>query len=106
MTAQNKMKNISPETKWQDMTLGAIVVASGNSADFKTGDWRNKKPKWLQDKCKQCFLCVPVCPDSSIPVKDGKRLEYDYDFCKGCGICAMVCADATFNAIAFVDERE
>ena len=22
------------------------------------------------------MLCIPYCPDSSIPVKDGKRLDY------------------------------
>ena len=45
----------------------------------------------VADKCKQCLLCTPVCPDCSIPVKDGKRGEFDYDHCKGCGICAKVC---------------
>ena len=30
-------------------------------------------------KLKQCLLCVPVCPDSSIPVTDGKRAAFDYD---------------------------
>ena len=48
-------------------------------------------PVLVQDKCRQCLLCVPVCPDVSIPVKDGKRLDFDYDHCKGCGICASVC---------------
>ena len=48
------------------------------------------------DLCKQCLLCAPVCPDSSIPVAEGKRGEFDYDHCKGCGICAKVCP---FDAI-------
>ncbi|MFR0962411.1 MAG: 4Fe-4S binding protein [Dorea sp.] len=45
----------------------------------------------MEDKCKQCLLCVPVCPDSCIPVKDMKRGAFDYDHCKGCGICVKAC---------------
>ena len=52
------------------------------------------------DLCKQCLLCAPVCPDSSIPVADSKRGEFDYDHCKGCGICAKVCP---FKAIEMKD---
>jgi pyruvate ferredoxin oxidoreductase delta subunit len=48
------------------------------------------------------MLCAPVCPDSSIPVKDGKRGEFDYDHCKGCGICAKVCP---FDAIVMKEGR-
>ena len=43
------------------------------------------------DKCKQCLLCAPVCPDSSIPVVNGMRGDFDYDHCKGCGICVKAC---------------
>ncbi|MDE7038966.1 MAG: 4Fe-4S binding protein, partial [Lachnospiraceae bacterium] len=38
-----------------------------------------------------CLLCTPVCPDSCIPVKDGKRGGFDYGHCKGCGICVKSC---------------
>ena len=62
------------KTKWQDLT-----------------EWSSVKPEFIEDKCKQCLLCVPVCPDSCIPVKDGKRAEFDYDHCKGCGICVKAC---------------
>jgi ferredoxin len=47
------------------------------------------------------MLCVPFCPDSAIPVKDGKRLDFDYMHCKGCGICENVCP---FPAITMVLE--
>jgi pyruvate ferredoxin oxidoreductase delta subunit len=47
------------------------------------------------------MLCVPVCPDSSIPVKDGKRLDFDFMHCKGCGVCFKVCP---FGAITFAKE--
>ena len=54
-------------------------------------DWRSKIPTWDASKCKQCLLCTPFCPDSSIPVSGGKRSDFDYDHCKGCGICYKVC---------------
>lgn len=63
---------------------------------FRTGEWRMDTPKFIEEKCKQCLLCVPVCPDSSIPVKEGKRLDFDLDHCKGCGICEKACP---FDAI-------
>ena len=37
------------------------------------------------------MMCTPFCPDSSIPVTNGKRSDFDYDHCKGCGICYTVC---------------
>ncbi len=89
------------DVSWKDITPGGIVEA-GTCREFKTGDWRSVKPVWKQDACKQCLLCFPVCPDSSIPInKDGKREDFDYDYCKGCGVCANVCP---FHAIDMVDE--
>ncbi len=87
---------INESMSWRDMTRGSMVFASGTSKEFSTGEWRVDTPVFHADKCKQCLLCVPVCPDSSIPVKDAKRLDFDYDHCKGCGICAKVCP---FDAI-------
>ncbi len=92
---------ITPQTPWKAMPQGGTIIDAGNAHDFKTGDWRSMRPIWLKDKCKQCMLCWPVCPDSSIPVKDGKREDFDFDHCKGCGICVEVCP---FDAIDFVGE--
>ena len=55
------------------------------------------------EKCKHCMLCVPFCPDVAIPVKDGKRLDFDYLHCKGCGICVTVCP---FDAITMKSRGE
>lgn len=80
-----------------DITMGGMITEAGNSQKFKTGDWRSVRPIFIKEKCKQCLLCCPMCPDSSIPVnEEGKRVEFDYDHCKGCGICANVCP---FDAI-------
>lgn len=97
----NKKELINGTVKWKDITPGGDIYASGNSDEFLTGDWRTDKPVFIEEKCKQCLLCVPVCPDSSIPVKDNKRLDFDYNHCKGCGICAKVCP---FDAIEMVKE--
>ena len=88
---ENRMKHINENSPYQDMTVGGVVLAGGNSVDFKTGDWRTQTPIWHEDKCKQCLLCFPYCPDCSIPVKDKKRLGFDMDHCKGCGICSSIC---------------
>lgn len=94
---------INESIKWTEITPGGDIYESGTSNEFKTGDWRTVKPVFIEDKCKQCMLCAPVCPDSSIPVKDSKRLDFDFDHCKGCGICAKVCP---FNAIEMVKEEK
>ena len=66
-------------TRWQDLSLACDVFVPATSAEFRTGDWRTDVPVFDAEKCKQCLLCTPVCPDSSIPVKDGKRLDFDFD---------------------------
>jgi pyruvate ferredoxin oxidoreductase delta subunit len=100
--SNKEYKIVSPDVKWKDITRGGTISDAGNADTFKTGDWRSMKPVWLQEKCKQCLLCYPVCPDTSILVgQDGKRKDFDYDHCKGCGVCVKVCP---FKAIDFVDE--
>lgn len=97
------VKKINEQSPWQDLTEGLQMFAGGTARHFATGEWRTNTPVFLRDKCRQCLLCVPVCPDVSIPVKDGKRLDFDYDHCKGCGICASVCR---FGAITMKEGIE
>ena len=97
MSNTNLMENIVPTTGWKDLSPGAVVYGEGNSVCFNTGEWRSESPVWQIDKCRQCLLCFPVCPDSSIPVTGGKREDFDFAHCKGCGICARVCP---FGAIS------
>lgn len=98
---QDRMAHIHDKSPYGDMTAGGIVYGGGNSVSVRTGDWRTVAPVFVADKCTHCLLCFPVCPDSSIPVEAGKRLDFDYDHCKGCGICAAVCP---FGAITFGEE--
>ena len=82
---------ITEQTPWQEMTIGGEIPQGGTARIIKTGEWRSDVPRWEADKCKQCLLCTPFCPDASIPVLEGKRQDFDFDHCKGCGICAKVC---------------
>lgn len=84
------------KVKWQDLTPGCRIAGVGTSVAFHTGEWRVNTPVIDMEKCTQCLMCAAVCPDSSIPVIDKKRGDFDYDHCKGCGICAKVCP---FHAI-------
>ncbi len=98
-----KAKDINFNSAWQEMTPGGEIYEPATAAVTMTGEWRSNAPKFIADKCKQCLLCVPFCPDSSIPVVDGKRVDFDFDHCKGCGICYKVCP---FGAIEFGKEEK
>lgn len=102
MDSKKDLQTVSPDVGWREITPGGTITWAGNAHLFRTGDWRSMRPVFLEEKCKQCLLCVPVCPDTSIPVNDeGKRIDFDFDHCKGCGVCVKVCP---FNAIDFVEE--
>lgn len=95
-------KIIPNNVSWKDITPGGVIWDAGNANEFKTGDWRSIKPVWSSEKCKQCLLCFPVCPDTSIVIDaEGKMSGIDYDHCKGCGVCAQTCP---FGALEMVDE--
>jgi len=98
-----KAAEINERTPWQEMTVGGEIAEAATSVLTKTGEWRSNRPVWVPSKCKQCLLCAPYCPDSSIPVTDMKRRDFDYDHCKGCGICYKICP---FSAIEFMKEGE
>ena len=87
---------LTEKAPYQDITPGNAVYGGGGAVTFNTSEWRTQTPVIDWDKCVQCLLCAPMCPDSSIPVVDGKRQDFDYDHCKGCGICVGCCS---FGAI-------
>lgn len=90
------ISKINENSSYTDLTEGLKLFAGGTAKQFNTGEWRTNTPVFLAEKCKQCLLCCPVCPDGAIPVENGRRLQFDYDHCKGCGICMKVCP---FDAI-------
>ncbi len=94
--------NIDKNTPVEDLTIGGAIYEAGNAVNFKTGDWRSIKPIWLSEKCTQCGLCFPVCPDDAIPVnQDLNREDFNYYACKGCGVCMKACP---FKAIEMKNE--
>ena len=94
---------INEQSSWKEISDAGVVCEGGTADLFHTGEWRTMVPSYITEKCKQCLLCVPVCPDTSIPVKDGKRQDFDFTHCKGCGICFKVCP---FGAIGFGKEEK
>lgn len=85
------ISKLTEDCTWQELTEGMQIYGAATALDFKTGEWASVKPMINEEKCVQCLLCVPVCPDSCISVTDGKRSALDYDHCKGCGICVKAC---------------
>ena len=96
-------KDINEKTPWQGLTPGGEIYEPATSLMFNTGDWRTQTPVFIESKCKQCLLCVPYCPDSSLPVLYGRLVGVDYYHCTGCGICAEVCS---FGAITMKEGGE
>ena len=85
------IKDVNLNQTWKEMTIGGTILEGGNSVKINTGDWRTYIPTFIEEKCTHCMLCFPVCADSAIPVKDGKRLDFDFKHCKGCGVCYKIC---------------
>ena len=95
------IKDANLNLDWKQVDPGGTMLKGATSMEVNTGDWRIMIPKWAADKCKHCFLCFPVCADSSIPIKNEKREDFDFMHCKGCGVCYKVCP---FGAITWEKE--
>ena len=85
------IKDANTNMNWDEVSPGGTILKGGSSMEVNTGDWRVMIPTFVEEHCNHCMLCFPVCADSSIPVKNGKRLDFDFEHCKGCGVCYEVC---------------
>ncbi|WP_053364967.1 DUF362 domain-containing protein [Bacillus sp. FJAT-27245] len=58
------------------------------------------------DRCKQCELCIPVCPKDAISFSDeinssGHRYTLiDQEKCIACGICYVTCPDGVYEVLS------
>ncbi len=77
---------------YKTIPMGGMIPRAGSSEDYKTGDWRVKKPVRDDEKCIDCLFCYIFCPERAVSVtEDGKIGKINLDYCKGCGICAEEC---------------
>ncbi len=93
------------EDGWKNIPRGGLILEAGNAAEYETGSWRSMRPIRDEEKCINCLRCWIFCPDSAIPVEDGKVNGFDLEHCKGCGICAHQCPPRV-QAISMVLEIE
>ncbi len=84
----------------KQIPIGGKIIEAGNSVQFKTGNWKARKPIRDKKKCINCMRCAVYCPDMAIKaiktkLEDGREKmevsDADLDYCKGCGICAAEC---------------
>ena len=41
------MFRITNNSNYEDMPIGGDILLPGNSREYKTGNWRTKKPVWI-----------------------------------------------------------
>lgn len=44
----------------------------------------------VNDNCKKCGACIPVCPQRAIAM-GREKIEINEDYCFGCGVCKTKC---------------
>jgi len=104
--AKSKVKpkaKTEAELSWKDLKIGCFVTEPGSSSQFRTGDWRSRRPIFDFNKCNKCTLCYFFCPEGCIARTDEGYFEADLFYCKGCGICAEECPK---EAVTMVEEEQ
>lgn len=97
-----KAKKAEDELSWQDIEIGCFITEPGSATQFKTGDWKSRRPVFDFSKCNKCTLCYYYCPEGCIAKTTDGYFEADLFYCKGCGICASECRR---EAITMVEEE-
>lgn len=84
---------------WKDLAIGMYILESGNSAKFKTGDWKSMKPILDKEKCIKCGQCWLLCPDMTYSQDEEGYFISNLNYCKGCGICASICPKGAITMV-------
>lgn len=74
------------------------IYATGNSAERKTGNWRQFRPVLHPELCTHCWICFVRCPEAAIALDANEYPVVDYDECKGCLLCVHECPTHAFTA--------
>jgi pyruvate ferredoxin oxidoreductase delta subunit len=88
---------------WKDIEIGGISTEPGSASQYRTGDWRSRRPTYDFSKCIKCAICQIYCPEGCIKQNWESFYEADLFHCKGCGICAKECPK---KVISMVEEKE
>jgi len=99
------MQVVKSEDKltWKDIEIGGAAIEPGSASQYKTGDWRSRRPAYEFNKCIKCAACYSFCPEGCIFENEKGYFEADLFYCKGCGICASECPK---KVITMVEEKE
>ena len=90
------------ELGWREIEIGCFITEPGNARQFKTGDWKSRRPVIDFNKCNKCTLCHFFCPEGCMAKTDDGYFLPDLYYCKGCGICAEECPK---DAVTMVEEE-
>jgi len=55
-------KDVNESITWQEISPGGEILEGGTASLINTGVWRTMIPTFIEEKCKHCMLCVPICP--------------------------------------------
>ena len=100
---KEKQKKTEDKLTSRDIEIGGIVTEPGCAIQYRTGDWRSKRPILNKDKCTKCGLCAIYCPEGCIKKTSEGYYEANLYHCKGCAICSAECPK---KAIEMQEEKE
>jgi 2-oxoglutarate ferredoxin oxidoreductase subunit delta len=64
-------------------------MARGDKVQIENPDW-----------CKQCGICVSVCPTDVLKLGDNGIEIINLNSCIGCEQCALICPDFVLKVVA------
>ncbi|HSV42914.1 MAG TPA: 2-oxoacid:acceptor oxidoreductase family protein [Methanomassiliicoccales archaeon] len=83
-------------------SVDGMLIGPGSATQVRTGTWRTRTPRYLEDKCVKCVRCWFICPDAAIHRTADDHITIDYDHCKGCGMCSTVCPPKAIEMVKAV----